>query len=365
MRILYVSKAIAPPFHDGSQVLVREIAEHLDGAQALLMGSRVTSAWTTPPHVQLLPVYPQPGGFAPGLRDHVFALGHLMRERRADLWHTIFAPTPRNSRVFRTLRRLRRVPIVQTIASPPSTFEGAEDLLFGDAIVAQSEWTRRELRSAVPIPRQIELIRPAVPNVVRPAQQAIQAVRTRLELPGQARIVLYAGDLEFSAGASRVADIAAELVRRVPETVLVFACRRKTAAAEQHQRALQRRLDPRHTRFAGELPSLLPLLAASEVLVFPVEQLWAKVDIPVVLLEAAALGVAAVVSDRGPLAEFDALRVDPTRPKALLEACVALLESQAERQTVLARQERQLEREFRAATVAGQYQRLYERLRPQ
>lgn len=362
MRILYVSKAIAPPFHDGSQVLVREIAEHLQGSQALLMGSRRGQSWLAAPHVELLPVYPEPGGFAPGIRDHVFALGHLMRERSAQVWHTIFAPTPRNSRVFRGLRRIRQVPIVQTIASPPSTFEMASELLFGDVVVAQSEWTRRELLAALPRPREIELVRPAVPDVVRPTAQAIDAVRERLELSTGARIVLYAGDLEFSAGAARVADIVSDLMQRVPDAVVVFACRRKTAAAEQRQQALQRRLDPRGVRFAGELPSLLPLLAGSEVLLFPVEQLWAKVDIPVVLLEAAALGVPAVVADRGPLAEFEGVKVDPTCSRALLDACVALLEQPPEREAVTARQQRQLEREFRAAIVASHYERLYRRL---
>ncbi len=58
-----------------------------------------------------------------------------------------------------------------------------------------------------------------------------------------------------------------------------------------------------HLRFLNEVEGMPGLLTLAEVSVMPVERLYAKIDMPLVLLEHMALGRPVVVSDSEPLVE--------------------------------------------------------------
>jgi len=160
LRVLFVSKPIVPPFHDGTKCLVRDVALHLERAEAMVMSApgapaleSAVDAELYPSRdgrvpVQMAPVYPGAGRFAPALRDNVRAAAFLLARSRADVWHYVFAPNPKSSVVGCAIGRLRRVPVLQTVASAPRRFEGLSRLLFGQIVVAQSEWTRARVVDA-------------------------------------------------------------------------------------------------------------------------------------------------------------------------------------------------------------------------
>jgi glycosyltransferase involved in cell wall biosynthesis len=362
MRVLYVSKPVTAPFHDGSICLVRDIALNLSEHRAVVMGVKGQQPFEAEPHApHVAHAYPRAGGFAPGLRQNAHALAYLLTERRADLWHFVFAPNPRTSRVLAPVCALRRKPTLQTIASPPRDFVGVGRLLFGDVVVAQSQWCRSRIAEHAP-ERDVRVIVPPLGRVKVPTDLALAEYRERLRLRADNKVFVYPGDLEFSGGAQRVAAAVSELVRRVPSVVVVFACRQKTAQAKDAQLALERSLDPNHVRFAGELPSLLPLLKLADGVLFPVEDLWAKVDIPIAALETMALGTPLVTLDRGPLSELEGpLQVPKDDVQRLVEAAVQCLEPQA-RAEIAQRQSAHVLRDFDAPRVAAQYERLYDDL---
>ncbi len=287
------------------------------------------------------------------------AFAHLARERRAQLWHFVFAPNARSSRAIRALLRWRRVPVVQTIASPPRSFERPEQLLFGDVVVAQSAWTRDQLlEHGVTCP--VELIHPPLAPITRPSAEAIASMRARLQLNAGEPVVVYPGDLEFSRGASRTASLAEALAAHGFDGSVVFACRRKTERAANAEAELVARLDSRRVRFAGELPSLLPLLALADVVVFPVEDLWAKVDIPIAILEAMALGTPVIVASRGPLSDLSAARrLDADDTANWADTVASLSRDRIEATALVAAQKEMLAERFDARHVAAEYERVY------
>lgn len=118
----------------------------------------------------------------------------------------------------------------------------------------------------------------------------------------------------------------------MPEAWLVYACRKKTAHAEVAQREVEALLAAAgpgvasHTKHLGEVSDMGDLLAIADLVVFPVDDLYGKVDLPLVLLEAMALGVPVVVASGGPLEALDfAPRVAPGDAKALAAAVIPLL----------------------------------------
>jgi phosphatidylinositol alpha-1,6-mannosyltransferase len=68
------------------------------------------------------------------------------------------------------------------------------------------------------------------------------------------------------------------------------------------------------------------LLAAARVVAFPVDDLYGKVDVPLVLLEAMALGIPVIVARGGPLEALScAPQVEPGDSAALAAECTKLL----------------------------------------
>jgi phosphatidylinositol alpha-1,6-mannosyltransferase len=361
-KVLFVSKPIVAPFHDGTKCLVRDIALHLDAVKPVVLatpGAEVPVNGRGVPAWEVAPVYRSAGHFTPSLLENLRAALWIAARSRADLWHFVFAPNPRTSSVGRVLKALRGVPVVQTVASPPRDMTRPEQLLFGDVVVAQSRWTAQQLRShqrgeGPPV----EVIPPPVPPIPRRSPEAVAQVRHALGLADDAPVFVYPGDLEVSSGAERVARLVAPLVAREPKARVVFAYRQKTPRADECAERLRAQLNPEQVRFSKHLGDILALVQGATAVLFPVDDLWGKVDLPIVLLEAMSLGVPVLALDEGPLQDLEGARRLPADDAAWLEAALALLASPA-RAALGEAGRAAVERHFRADQVAARYQELY------
>jgi glycosyltransferase involved in cell wall biosynthesis len=365
-RVLLVSKPVAPPWNDSGKNLARDLARH---------GARYSYGVLTVPgfspegrHAVGEPIYRDRGRHAPSVWANLRVLRRLLRKDDVALRHFLFAPNPRACAAARVCAALRRVPTVLTVVSFPREDRGLGTLAFGDRVVALSEHGRRRLLAAgVPEPR-VRHIAPGVDLGPAPVAQRPFAARARRGL-GQEPLVLFAGDYEFSSGAETLARAIPRVLRR-HEATFVFACRSKTekaARAEARVRALLSPPDvaPR-VRYEGQVDDILDLVAASTLCVMPSESVYAKSDLPLVLLEALARGVPLVVADVDPLREVlrggGGVAVPPRSPEALADALAALL-ADAQRRRALAEEARaSAERHFDVAVMAARYEDLYAEL---
>lgn len=360
-RVLFVSKPIAEPFHDGTKCFVRDVAQNLEQVHPVVMGVRGSAPLA---RVEVAPVYSDSGSYTPALEENVRAAAHLALSANAALWHFVFAPNPRSSQVGRVLRALRRMAVVQTIASPPRDFTHVGRLLFGDVIVAQSRATAKSIAEHAP-GREVEVIPPPVGQIASRPVNVRRALRERLALPDDAVVLVYPGDIELSAGAGNVAALIDPLARQIPGLVVVFAYRAKTARAHDVARELERRLPEKHARFTHTLPDVLALIEDASAVLFPVDDLWGKVDIPIVLLESMRLGVPVLALDQGPLSELEgAVRV-PAGAEAWVRATLELLHDPARAAQIREAGVRAVARRHDAREVARRYEALYlELLKP-
>ncbi len=363
--VLFVSKPIVPPFRDGTKCLVRDVSLNLQEFRPIVMSTRSAPPLGASTAVELAPAYSSSGGFSPTWRENARAALWLLARSRADLWHFVFAPNPRTSQAARWLKRLRRIPVVQTVASPPRSFEPVEALLFGDIVVAQSRWTRDQFLAAgaAECGYRIEVIPPPIGAVPLRSEEAIRAQRHELSVPDGAPLFVYPGDLEVSSGAEAVATAATAVLRELPDAVFVFACRAKTPAAPRLGEALVRRLGAERARFSSDPTDVLALMAGATAILFPVDDLWGKVDLPISLLEAMVLGVPIVVWDQGPLCDLEGvIRLPPGDSPALVRTTLELGRSPELRSRVIADQRRSVRDHFSASRVAAQYEQLYREL---
>lgn len=369
LRVLYVSKPVEPPWHDGSKNLVRDLAEHVPDIAPIVLTA--TSAPGLAERVACETIYAQSGGgYAPKLRENARVLARLLGAPREDLWHFVFAPNPASSTAARVaigaqkLRsRARRPRVVQTVASTPKEYVGVSNLLFGDVVVAQSKDTHGKLVRHGVSPELLRVIPPCARAPEPPTEARTQALRATFPKLGE-RYVVYPGDLEVSSGARTVLDATSGLCRLGFD--VVFACRAKTPRAQQCQAALLADLAPElqdRVHFAGTVSDLPALLAGAFAVVFPVDDLYGKVDLPLVLLESLSLGVPLLVARGGPLTEIhSALSVRPGEPHALVDEIGKLASDDAHRLQLIEQGRDEYLARFTPEVVARAYGELYRSL---
>jgi glycosyltransferase involved in cell wall biosynthesis len=304
--VLFVSKPVVPPWNDSSKNLVRDVAGNLTRHAAVVMTRR--GAPSELPRVRSEPIYAQSaGGFTPPLADNARVLARLLLGARCDVWHFFFAPNPRSSRAARVAARIRRVPTVQTVCSAPADFSRVQSSLFADRVIVLSRHTERRLVEAGIAPARVVHVPPAVSALPVPSDDERGAARDALGLPRERPLVVYPGDLEFSGAAERMLHAHAQLVRDCGSW-LVLACRAKTRAARELTQRLQdlaRDLGVADSvSFLGETRAIHALLGAADVVALPAESLYAKMDLPLVLIEAMLLARPIVVADGTPAAEL-------------------------------------------------------------
>jgi phosphatidylinositol alpha-1,6-mannosyltransferase len=358
-RVLFVSKPVAPPFHDGAVCLVRDMAPYLPGVRPTVLST--PSAPALAQGVDMDRIYVRRGHYAPAIQDNIRTLLHVLLDRRHDLWHFVFAPNPTSSRAASLLKGLRRRPVVQTVASRPRSFDDLRSLLFGDRIIALSKHTA-DLLVANGSPH-VQMLPPPCADLSRDIE-AQKLARSRADLPWGVPMLVYAGDLEFSSGARVMAQAADTILSEHKDVLLVFACRAKTPKAQQVADLLKKRLsNESRVRWVGEVDDLPALMASATAMPFPVDDLYGKVDLPYVLLEAGLLGVASIVARGGPLEQIPAaMLIDPDSPGQLARACLELLgDDDAAKQR--GRDARQgVLREHDPARLGSQLADLYEQL---
>ena len=358
-----VSKPVAPPWNDATTVLVHGL---------LTRGSRFKYRFFGTPESHVLErgdvrcdVVSRAHRFQPTLGDNLRTLARvLVAGREVGLYHCLFTPNPRTSSALRIALGVKRRPVVHTLCSSPVDWAAVVPLLFADRIVTVSEWARLNLERhgverAVHIPPGI--------NQPQPDPAAEAALRQQYELPADRPCLLFAGDFEFSDAHPTILEALPEIVRLNPRVVLVFACRTKTPEAAEVENQVRQRVEAMglvsHVRFLREVPHFESLVSLATVMLFPVRSLRKKMDIPLTLLQALALGRPIVPSTLGPLTELMdrpvGLAVPPGDASALAEAVTRLLADASVRQAMGLEGRRLVEERYTVQRMADNYERLY------
>jgi glycosyltransferase involved in cell wall biosynthesis len=365
-RVLFVSKPIVPPWHDGSKNLVRDLATNLTRSRPTVLTT--PQAGPLGDGVAAEPVYAAAGKFAPAFSANARVLFRLLGGDPHDIWHFVFAPSAATGAAARLARSVRqaggwRGKTIQTIASAPRRFNDVPRLLFGDRVVVLSEWMRARLIGAGASAHNLSVIPPCAREPAPRAADAAARVRQRYGI-GEGPIILYPGDYEVSTGAMTVARAMGEIIRSVPDAKFVFACRAKTGGAETARRAVVLETsDPElaaRVVHVGEIDDMHELLGAAHAVAFPVDDLYGKVDVPLVVLESLALRVPLVLARGGPLEAVQSARfVAANDPGALAATLVELLTDAVAAAELAERGRREYETRFSPRVVAARYDDLY------
>lgn len=365
-EILMISKPIAPPWNDSAKNIVRDQVRW--GSR---YAYRIMTTRDAPPVAGAAipePIYRTEGKLTGGIRQNARVMLRGLRPGAVRLYHYFFAPNRVTSLAGRAQALVAGVRTVQTICSTPASFEGAARLLFTDRVVALSKDTADRLEGAGVERRRIRLVRPGIDPIPRAPKPDRDAIRGKYGIPASGPAIFFPGDYEFSSAAATVAAAAPALLGSFPDAVLVFSCRLKTPAARERQDRIARELAPfgDRIRFVNVAPDMPHLIGAADVALLPAETLYAKMDVPLVLLEAMSQEVPLVVADAPPLSELVALGAAHGTPPgdgaALASATASVLQNPDRAAGLGGAGARAVRELFSAARMAREVEGIYDEL---
>lgn len=315
-----VTKPLSPPWNDAGKAVPRALALALapEVEPRVLIARGDAGVW--PAGVRAHALYSGPGGYSTAAGERLrLMLGVWWLRGEADVLHFFFQPHPLATRTARWLARACGRATVHTVLSAPLEAYAPGRLLFADRTVTLSNATARRLERPGSVP--LDVIPPALFETEPAPEDRVRAAREEAGLdPG---FLLYPGDWEFSGGHDLLLEVWAR-DRSLP--MLVFAGRDKTPRAAAARAALEHAARENglagRVRFLGTVRDLPALLASSGAVLFPARSLYAKTDLPLVVLEAWRESRAVMVGDLPPLAEAVEGLCDPLphEPAAWLEA---------------------------------------------
>lgn len=335
-NVLMISKPMVPPFDDSAKNIVMSQLRHSSAHRYRVLGTAASPAPVE--GVSVDPIYSAAGAFSPGLAQNLRVMWHGLRSRGADVYHYFFAPNRLSSTAGRMQRLLARVKSVQTVCSQPVSFDGIDRYLFTDRVIVLSQDTEAKMTAAGVDASRVRYIPPGIDPIEPPTPEQRRAVRQSAGVPETAPLVLFPGDYEFSEAADTVARAVPLLAKLSPTVKIVFACRIKREASkairDRIQKAIREQgLDDR-VIFMERVENMPVFAGCADVVIMPAESLYAKMDVPLVLLEAMSQRVPLVIADAPPLdgllAHGCAKGVPPRDPDALAAAVGAILDDTAE-----------------------------------
>jgi phosphatidylinositol alpha-1,6-mannosyltransferase len=297
------------------------------------------------------------------LRAFAFLLQHAVE---ADIIHvvaTVQRPSPWTARLLRVVARLAGRPLIHTA---PSIGDAPvlRAHLPGDVTVVVSEHTRRRLEHAR-VPNVARIYPPLDLQEIRPGTAP---ARLRDELNLGERAVLYPAHYGPDSGIREMISAFARLPAACADAVLVLSCRSHAWQDARHEArqvaawAAEAGIADR-VRITGAVEDMVALIAASAVVALVPRKLAGKMDLPLVILEAQALGRPVVVSDHAPISESllgGAGRAVPFGDvDALASALTELLDDSSLRARLAAVGQEIMALHFDPARVAAQYRLIY------
>lgn len=332
-EVLMISKPIVPPFDDSAKNIVVSQVTH--GSKYRYRVLTPKGAAPPSPEVKTAAIYGDAGAYSPGLAQNLKVMLYGLRPRGADIYHYFFAPNTVSSLAGRVQQLFARVKSVQTVCSQPKSFDNIEKLLFADRVIVLSEMTRRLMAEAGIAAKRLVHIRPGIDFIARktPAERA--AIRTAHGIPADGPMVLFPGDYEFSSAAETVAAAVPLLAKSHPKATVVFACRIKRPPSVAIRDAIRAEIEGQglgaNVIFLERVDDMKHFVGAADAAIMPAESLYAKMDVPLVLLEAASQQVPLIVANVPPLSEllpFEmGLGVPPSNAGALAEAVGRILDN--------------------------------------
>ena len=369
--IFFATRAIAPPWDEASKNMVWEIAKHLDHFSVTLLTYKNQQDLLDKPSLTYKKIY-HSGASNSGVFGQItfrqkcsFLSAFLFSN--PSIYHFYFTSEKYSSKMFRIIKRFKPAKFLQTIATPVRNKEILPDLVFGDAVVVQSEYSLNLFKDKGI--SNVSRIYPAIDtNCFKPGIDT-RELREQLKIFSNHQVVLFCGNYYLGCNDDLIETILA-LCKKKDTIKFILSCRigfLKDISERERMKTIFRRegiID--NVIFFEKVENIKQLIEISDIHVFPARKMLYKSDIPLVLLESLAMGKPIIITNISPLNEImkeDVGEVIPVGDTGqLVDSIIKLLDDEEIRINKGKKGREMIIREFGLSNYISQYSALYNKL---
>ena len=369
-KVLLATRPLVPPWDEASKnfayFLGRQVANH-----ELTLLTTKEPLTGLPASVHQAPIFTT-GHFT--LQSKIALFRYLRKARQHfDITHYLFTPTKQNTSIIKYLAKPTRGKTIQTVATLRSDLYSPDELkalLFADHLVVYTDLSKQKLErlgftTVTRIYPGIDLDR------YRPNPKSAEALQL-LGCTAEQFVVVYPGEYSRLGATDMLTAAFLDFFQKNPATDIrfVFACRVKNEVDAKKKAEVKSRFQEadllQYVSFSDTISDMAALYNASDLVVFPVENLRGKFDVPLIIIEAYACGKPVILSDLEQFQEFANQDICVTIPKdsgaKLIESVAYLRENKQECDRLGENARRFVKDHFDLKNTAKQYEEIYSSL---
>lgn len=323
-KILLATRALVPPWDEASKNFAYFLAKSITEHQITVLTTPVRLP-DLPRNVTQLPCY---GKAELDFTEKLRLLNTLRNLRgKFDITHYLFTPTRKNISLIKFLSRPNHGKTIQTIATLREDLNGPKqwkELFFADHIVVYSDYSKRVLEQNHFI--NVTRIYPGIDLALYAPQPKDTGMLSHFSLTAEDFVVTYNGEYARLGATDMLTDWLIDHYRKFPTSNMkfIFACRVKKHEDDARKKneilqRFQRAGILQHIRFSDTISDMPKLYNLADVILFPVNNMRGKFDVPLVIIEAYACGKPVILSDLPIFEEFSGDAFCVTIPRGSID----------------------------------------------
>jgi glycosyltransferase involved in cell wall biosynthesis len=376
-KILLVTRPIVPPWDEASKNFAFYLAMNLDVFDFYLLTDGTLS--NIPPHIHQKAIYTS-NKFNYIQKLKLLKLRHVLRED-FDVIHYMFTPTKINSFSFKTFVKHKKTKTIQTIATLREDLFKEEDfknILFADLIITYSNYAKNKLNSIGF--NNVKRIYPGIDIQLYSPAGKDKEIQKMLDVTDEDFVVDYPGEYVRLGATDDLVNLIIEYGEefRKRKIKICFPGRMKGpedyAKKNEVKKILQEKNMVDIVRFTDELKKnsipgadfMSRRYNTSDLIIFPVQNMKGKFDIPLAVIEVMACAKPIIISNLPIFSEFanteNSVMIEKGNMKRLADAIFDLYDHREKREQIGKNARKFVENNFDIKKVAEKYKEIYEHL---
>lgn len=323
-EILLITRPLTPPWDEASKNLAYAIAKNISEYKFHILVGKYDP--TLPKHITQHVIYKGADWTTSQKLRLIMNLKKILKQNpKINCAHLLFAPTPLNTRILRSILKKFKLRVVQNLACPPQNKKTSLD--FADEIVVYSKHTAEKINQ-----KNVKIIPPFIETekFVPLSKKARNELRKKWGIDKNDKIILFPGEYsrlnalgtlwksyvvlngewKMENGKKEKNLIEADSPFSILHSPLKLfvACRIKNKKdlilEKKFKKLVGISSHKDNVRFLGKIEKPEEMYQVADLTVFPVKKMDGKFDFPFVLLESLACETPILTSDIGALPEI-------------------------------------------------------------
>jgi len=368
-KILFVTRPICPPWDEASKNFAYYLAKNTKGFEIHLLTNGILP--NIPKNIIQENIY-NSSDF--GLSQKIKLLKFLRKNRNNfHIIHYLFTPTKQTSLLIKNFAKgnSKKIQTIATLREDLYSNGDLKKILFADLIIAYSDYSKNKLENIGF--KNIERIYPGIDlDLYSPASKDPEMVQSFGIKPSDF-VVTYHGELTRLGGIDNLVNmlvLKSEIIKQ-KNIKIILACRVKNEVDRKKKEEISEIFRKNNLENYLELYVKLPetfttlekIYNLADVVLFPVENMNGKFDVPLVVVEAMACEKPVIISDLPIFKEFaneqNSVKIEAGNMEKLFQVILDIKEN-PERYAEIGKNARKfVEENFDIRKIAEKYQKIY------